>query len=127
MDSDNQPTLAVEVYDTATGQWAKGPDLPPGKHKGFSCSAINQQGRIYVTAFQGDLWRLAKDLKSWEVVGRLEHPRMAHRLVTAGSRQLIALGGEDGTVKRPDLEIITPGKTSGWAVKTVPAQSAELR
>jgi N-acetylneuraminic acid mutarotase len=109
MDSDNKPTLAVEVYDTETGKWAKGPDLPPGQFKGFSCSAIAQDGRIYVTAFQGDLLRLAADGSSWEVVGRLEHPRMAHRLVTAGKAKLIALGGEDGEEKRTDLELLTPG------------------
>jgi N-acetylneuraminic acid mutarotase len=109
MDSDNQPTLAVDIYDTTSGQWTKGPDLPAGQFKGFSCSAIPQDGRIYVTAFQGDLLRLATDARSWEVVGRLEHPRMAHRLVTAGATQLIALGGEDGEEKRPDLELLTPG------------------
>lgn len=108
MDSDNQPTLAVDIYDTTAGEWAKGPELPPGKYKGFSCSAIAQGGRIYVTAFQGDLLRLAADARSWEIVGRLEHPRMAHRLVTAGAKQLIALGGEDGEEKRPDLELLTP-------------------
>jgi N-acetylneuraminic acid mutarotase len=108
MDSDNKPTLAVEVYDTTNGQWTKGPDLPSGQFKGFACSAIAQDGRIYVTAFQGDLLRLAADERSWEVVGRLEHPRMAHRLVTAGKTQLIALGGEDGEEKRTDLELLTP-------------------
>jgi hypothetical protein len=111
MDSDNKTTLAVEVYDTVTGQWSKGPDLPPGKNKGFGCSAIAQAGRIYVTAFQGDLLRLSTDGSTWEIVGRLEHPRMAHRLVTAGVTQLIALGGEDGEAKRPDLELLTPAGT----------------
>ena len=96
MDSDSEPTLAVDIYDTASGQWTKGPDLPPGKYKGFSCSAIAQDGRIYANAFQGDLLRLSTDARSWEVVGRLEHPRMAHRLVPAGATQLIALGGEIG-------------------------------
>lgn len=109
MNQDNQPTLAVDVYDTATGQWSKGPELPPGKFKGFSCSAITQNGRVYVNAFQGDLLRLTADGSSWEVVGRLAHPRMAHRLVTAGANQLIALGGEDGEHKRTDLELLTPG------------------
>lgn len=108
MDSDNKPTLAVEVYDTTTGQWSKGPDLPAGQFKGFACSAIAQDGRIYANAFQGDVLRLSADGKSWEVVGTLEHPRMAHRLVTAGTKQLIALGGEDGEDKRPDLELLTP-------------------
>ena len=108
MDSDNKPTLAVEVYDTDTGQWSKGPELPPGQFKGFACSAIAQDGRIYANAFQGDLLRLSADGESWEIVGQLEHPRMAHRLVTAGTKQLIALGGEDGEDKRPDLELLTP-------------------
>ena len=110
MDSDNEPTLAVDIYDTATQHWSKGPDLPKGKYKGFSCSAIAQNDRVYATAFQGDLLRLAPDGGSWQVVGRLEHPRMAHRLVTAGQKQLIALGGEDGEDKRPDLELLTPAE-----------------
>jgi hypothetical protein len=109
MDDDDATTLAVDIYDTVTGQWSKGPDLPPGKHKGFSCSAMAQDGRVYASAFQGDLLRLAPDIRSWEVVGRLERPRLSHRLVTLATKQLIALGGEDGEEKRPDLEVLTPG------------------
>lgn len=108
MDSDNETTLAVEIYDTSTGQWTKGPDLPPGKSKGFGCSAIAQNGSVYASAFKGDLLRLSADEKSWEVVGRVEHPRIAHRLVTAGATQLIVLGGEDGDAKRPELQVLTP-------------------
>ena len=110
MDSDNAATLAVEIYDTATGLWSKGPELPAGKFKGFSCSAITQGGRIYVSALQGDLLRLTQDGSAWEVVGRLQHPRLAHRLVTAGATQLIALGGE-GEEKLADLELLTPKET----------------
>jgi len=113
MDSDNQTTLAVDVYDTKTGRWSKGPELPPGKHKGFSCSAIAQNGRIYANAFQGNLLRLPSDGGSWEIVGRVQHPRLAHRIVTAGVTQLIALGGEDGEEKRPDLELLTPASAPG--------------
>jgi N-acetylneuraminic acid mutarotase len=118
MNSDNQPTLAVDIYDISTGQWTKGPDLPPGKHKGFSCSAINQNGRIYASAFKGDLLRLSADEQSWEIVGRLQPPRMSHRLVTASSTQLIALGGEDGDEKRPELELLTPALKPVVAVQT---------
>lgn len=123
MDSDNRTTLAVEIYDTTNGQWTKGPDLPPGRNKGFGCSAIAQGGRIYANAFQGDLLRLAEDEKSWAVVGRLQHPRMAHRLVTAGRAQLIALGGEDGEDKRPDLELLTPSETPRPAEQSAAASS----
>lgn len=119
MDSDDRPTLAVDIYDTVSGQWSKGPDLPAGKFKGFSCSAITQGGRIYVTAFEGSLLRLAPDAGSWEVVGRLRYPRMAHRLVTAGATQLIVLGGEDGEEKRPNLELLTPTATIIQAMNDV--------
>lgn len=119
MDSDNKPTLSVDIYDTVSGQWSKGPDLPPGKFKGFGCSAIAQDGRIYATAFQGDLLRLSADRQAWEVVGRLEHPRMAHRLVTAGTTQLIALGGDDGEAKRPDLELLSPSNVPPTAIQAV--------
>ncbi len=124
MDSDNEPTLAVDVYDTASGKWSKGPELPPGKFKGFACSAIAQEGRIYVTALHGDLLRLAADGGAWEVVGRLEHPRMAHRLVTAGTEQLIALGGEDGDEnKLADLELLTPARKTSGADGASPAKN----
>jgi N-acetylneuraminic acid mutarotase len=108
MNHDNKTTLAVEVYDARTGEWSQGPALPDGKNKGFACSAIEQNGRVFANTFQGDLLRLAADGKSWEVVGRLEHPRIAHRIVTAGEKQIIALGGEDGEQKRPELELLTP-------------------
>lgn len=117
MDSDNKTTLAVEVYDTATGQWSKGPDLPPGRHKGFSCSAIAQNGRLYANMFQGDLLRLTADGSAWEIVGRVQHPRLSHRIVTAGRTQLIALGGEDGEEKRPELELLSPSTTPRLAAK----------
>jgi len=108
MDSNDKPTLAVDVFDTATGVWSKGPDLPPGPVKGFACSAIAQNGRIYANTFKGDLLRLSKDGNSWELVGKLESRRMAHRIVTAGKTQIIALGGKDGEDKRPELELLTP-------------------
>jgi N-acetylneuraminic acid mutarotase len=126
MNSDNQTTLAVDIYDTTTGQWTKGPDLPNGKSKGFGCSSIAQNGRIYASAFKGDLLRLSADEKSWEVVGRLEHPRISHRLVTAGATQLIVLGGEDGKYKRPELEVLTPAKIPVVADQSTPTTSTAL-
>jgi N-acetylneuraminic acid mutarotase len=117
MNADNSTTLAVDDYDTRTGKWSKGPDLPPGKNKGFACSAIAQAGRIYANTFQGDLLRLSSDASAWEVTGRLQHPRIAHRLVTAGTTQLVALGGEDGEAKRPELELLTPTQAPRAAQK----------
>lgn len=125
MNSDNRSTLEVDVYDTATETWAEGPDLPPGRHRGFGCSAIAQDGRVYANTFQGDLLRLSQDGRSWEFAGRLDHPRIAHRLVTAGADDLIAFGGEDGRDKRPDLERLDPEHaTKAAAFKQDPATPA---
>jgi hypothetical protein len=127
MDSNDEPTLAVDIYDTASGQWSKGPDLPQGTFKGFACSAVAQNGRVYVTTMKGDLLRLALDARGWEVAGRLEHPRIALRLVTAGTGQLIALGGEDGEEdKVPGLELLTPAENPLAVEKTAstPTQTA---
>jgi N-acetylneuraminic acid mutarotase len=127
MDSDNEPTLAVDFYDAATGQWGKGPDLLPGEVKGFGCSAISQDGRLYVTTLRGDLLRLSSDTHSWEVVGKLAHPRIAHRLVTAGTKQLIALGGEDGDEdKIPGLELLTPTKNPLAVAKTASTERQSI-
>lgn len=124
MDSDNNPVSSVDVFDTKTGQWTKGPDLPKGKYEGFSCSAIAQGGRIYVTMFNDNLLRLSADQHSWEVVGKLEHPRLAHRLVTDGKKQLIVLGGENGREeKTPDLEVLTPS-AKPMAVEPTTSQAA---
>jgi hypothetical protein len=120
MDNKDEPTLAVDIYDTASGQWSKGPALPEGTFKGFGCSATAQNGRVYVTTMKGDLLRLSSDARGWEIIGRLEHPRIAHRLVTAGTRQLIALGGEDGEEdKIPGLELLTPAENPLPVEKTV--------
>ena len=125
MDSDDEATLAVDIFDTATGEWKKGPELPAGKHRGFSCSAVTQDGRVYASAFKGELLRLATDEQSWELVTRLQYQRMSHRLVTAGSSQLIALGGEDGQQKRPELELLTPASVK--ATQTAEVRRAEAQ
>ena len=93
MDSDNQPTLAVDIYDPASDQWTKGPSLPSGQYKGFSCSAIAQGGRVYVTTFQGDLLRLfqrkmsvpgkssvAWNIHAWRIVWSQLRKKSTHRV-----------------------------------------------
>jgi hypothetical protein len=106
MDAEHRTSLAVDVYDLNSGQWTQGPDLPTGRHRGFGCAATSHQGHLYASLFQGDLLRLNETENRWELVGRLQPPRIAHRLVAGSDGYLIALGGEDGELKRPDLEIL---------------------
>ena len=107
IDAEGATLLAVEVYDTVTGTWSKGPDLPTGPMKGFGCSAIAQGGRIYFSGMKGELHALESSASTWTLVCPLRHPRFFHRLVPAGTSHLVAAGGEDSEGKRNDLEVLT--------------------
>lgn len=122
MDSNNKTSEAVDVFDTKTGAWAKGPDLPAGPMKGFGSSSIAQAGRLYWSGMKGELHRLSDSGDSWELVGKLAHPRFFHRLVPVGSNQLLVAGGENSEGKRNDLELLTP---SFNALGTPPAERSQ--
>jgi hypothetical protein len=110
MTSENNTSLEVDVYDTRSGQWSQGPELPAGPMKGFGCSAIAQGGRLFFSGRKGELYQLSAEGDAWEPAGKLRHPRFFHRLVPAGAVQLIAAGGEDDEGKRNDLEVLTPAR-----------------
>jgi hypothetical protein len=108
MDSTGSTLLSVDILNTQSGTWSQGPDLPPGPMKGFGCSAIAQAGRIYFSGMKGELHSLDPAGSAWTPAGNLQHPRFFHRLVPAGTLQLVAAGGEDSEGKRNDLEILSP-------------------
>ena len=106
MDATGATLLSVDILDTRTGIWSKGPDLPPGPMKGFGCSAIAQAGRIHFSGMKGELHSLDAADSQWTLTGRLGNPRFFHRLLPAGSTHLVAAGGEDTEGKRNDLEVL---------------------
>ncbi len=110
MDSAGDTLLAVDIFDARSGSWSKGPDLPPGPMKGFGCSAIAQNGRVFFSGMKGELHHLDPAASAWVLAGKLQHPRFFHRLVPAGASQLVAAGGEDSEGKRRDLEVRSPGR-----------------
>jgi len=108
IDSEGNTSLDVDIFEVATRRWSKGPALPPGPMKGFGCSAIAQGGAVYFSGMKGEVCRLEADGSRWTVVAKLAHPRFFHRLVPAGTRHLVAAGGEDSEGKRRDLEVLLP-------------------
>jgi N-acetylneuraminic acid mutarotase len=112
MGADNKTALTVDVFDTVSGAWSPGPDLPAGPMKGFGCSAAPQGDRLYFSGMKGELHRLSAAGDAWEFVGKLHHARFFHRLVSAGTNGLIAVGGEDSESKRADLEFISVPATA---------------
>lgn len=112
LDAEGKTSKEVDVFDTRTRTWSKGPDLPDGSMRGFGSAAIAQQGRLYYSGRSGDLHRLSLQGDAWEKCGRLQHPRFFHRLVPLGTHQLLALGGEGAEGKLDNLEVLTPEATS---------------
>ncbi len=118
IDSTNATLLSVDIYNTRTGTWTQGPDLPPGPMKGFGCSAIAQAGRIYFSGMKGELHALDSAGSTWTWVAKLQHPRFFHRLVPAGTAHLVAAGGEDSEGKRNDLEVLSLNIPTADALST---------
>ncbi len=93
MDSSDLISQEVDVYDPATGAWSKGPELPGEGMAGFGVSAWNAGGQLYISGFEGKVYRLSAAGDAWEAVAELRTPRFFHRLLPHPDGRLIALGG----------------------------------
>jgi N-acetylneuraminic acid mutarotase len=93
MGTEEGTTNDLNIYDVKSGTWSKGPSLPKGIMDGFGASACVVEGRIYVSAYMGIVYRLSENGESWNEVGNLQERRFFHRLVPAGSNRILAIGG----------------------------------
>jgi N-acetylneuraminic acid mutarotase len=110
MDDHEEPTTSVDVLDTSTGEWTKGPQLPADKLGGFGYAAAAHEGRLFASGVVGIVMELKGD--SWESAGVLEHPRFFHRIVPAGPGKLLVLGGENRNGEKAPPEIFPMPSTS---------------
>lgn len=99
-DSDDKPHLSVDILDTSTGTWSKGPDIPGKAFNGFSPAACTLNHRLYLSVGSGDLFVLSEDGQRWDKIAKAT-PRIVHRLIPDGDRILI-VGGARGE-KMTDL------------------------
>lgn len=109
---DSVPSLEVDVLDPWTGEWSKGPSLPEPKRNGFACSGCNLGGRLYVTAMDGNVYRLSADKSKWEGIGRVQVPRFQHRMLPAAGK-LVLLGGSSSKEHLDSIEWIDVSGSSG--------------
>ena len=107
MDSNNDTSREVDIYDTASGIWTKGPDLPRSTMDGFGFAAIGADNTIYASGFSGNLLRLSADGTYWETIAKLEQSRFFHRLVLLDNNHLLAIGGEGKHGKLQDVETLS--------------------
>lgn len=87
-------SLAVDVFDPATGAWSRGPDLPDGGFNGFSPAACVAGGRLLVSVADGSLLALDEAANAWTTVARTS-PRIVHRMVPVAGG-VILVGGAAG-------------------------------
>ncbi|MGC4030846.1 MAG: hypothetical protein QM754_03730 [Tepidisphaeraceae bacterium] len=114
-DSDNKPSLEVNVFDTATGEWTTGPKLPSPNMNGFSPAACVNGDRLFVSVGDGSLLRLSDDASQWELIAKTT-PRIVHRLVPDGDRVLVI----GGAMRRKQVDLIE-------AVRVVTPNSVSAR
>jgi hypothetical protein len=103
--SDSGVSRTVDVFDPATDQWSKGPELPAGsKAEGFGTSAYTIAGRLFYNGVTGPIYRLSKDGGRWEAVGQWHVPRITHRILPGLAGDLLAVGGNVGRDQTPVIE-----------------------
>jgi len=85
----------VDIYDPATSSWSKGPALPGTQTMNFAPAAAEHNGRLLVSLADGTLIRLDDVSNQWQEAG-ISSPRLAHRMVSVGTKLLIIGGAEKG-------------------------------
>jgi len=107
MDDADDATTATSSYDPKSKLWSDGPALPGKPLDGFSPSAVGTAAGLFATTGTGALLRLNTVGDQWEAVGKLNHPRIAHRLLANDDGTLVAVGGAArGGGKVPQVEAI---------------------
>lgn len=107
MDQDADISRRVDFFDPATGEWSQGPELPGTGMSGFGVSAWSLGDDLYVSGFNGRVFKLSADGKKWDVVAKLVQPRFFHQLVPAAKDDaLLVLGGASRDGHLDDVELI---------------------
>ena len=96
MNSDDQVTKAVHVFDPKTNQWSSGPELKAaGRFGGFAISAYAAEGRLFYSGSDGIVYELHEG-REWKALERLMHPRSFHRLVASKDKVVVLAGVSRG-------------------------------
>ncbi|MFV0444630.1 MAG: DUF4198 domain-containing protein [Planctomycetaceae bacterium] len=108
MQPEGGPSLRVDIFDPATGEWSQGPDLLGDKPlAGFGTSAFGLGGQLYLSTMEGKLQRLSDDGQSWQVAREMPTPRFFHRMLPANDHQFVIVGGANmGTGKFDTTELV---------------------
>ncbi len=95
----------VDIYDTGTDTWSRGPDLPKG-HSHAEAGTFVHDGQIYMvgghTTPAGGTKSVDPDIlvlrpaRNWELLGRLPMPLSSPAAAIMGDKLYVAGGSKDG-------------------------------
>lgn len=102
MTSEQKISASVDVYDTTTKKWSKGPDFP---RDAFGIAVVAQNGKLYASARDGVLRSLGGGDRAWRDVRPLAYGRFFHQLLPFEG-DLVALGGIGGMHTRGRNRVI---------------------
>lgn len=112
IDEDGGPTAAVHFFDIASQQWSPGPEVPTGGDmKAFGCSAVSLGEHFLISTYDGEVFRLSDDRKSWQQAHQLETGRFFHHMLPVGESQFAMVGGshmEHGSQQEIEVFQIAP-------------------
>ena len=103
---DSGPQLRVDVLDIASGEWSRGPDLPPaGNLQGFGVAAASHD-RVFMSQADGKVYSLDAGTDAWKLAANLTDRRFMHRLAPFGDRML-AVGGSGRSGHLATIEVVS--------------------
>jgi uncharacterized GH25 family protein len=113
MDENAKVSRRVDFFDPASGKWSRGPDLPGAGMSGFGVSAWSLDENLYVSGFNGRVFKLANDGSKWQEVAKLDHTRFFHQLVPAATPgALLVVGGASRDGHLDDVELVDVSGTA---------------
>ncbi len=110
MQEEGGPTTRVDVFDPKTQKWSQAGELQGEPLTGFGSSAFATGGKLYVSTIKGNLQRLGKDGKTWEIVQETPTARFFHRMLPLDNSRLIMVGGANMRIgKFSEVEVLNVG------------------
>ncbi len=110
MDTENDTSREVNIFDPDTGMWSEGPMIPSGPMQGFGSAACALDGKLLVSAYSATVITPNAAGDGWDTIGKLAQRRFFHRIVPLPHGELLAIAGasrRDGHLA--DLEVIELG------------------
>jgi outer membrane protein assembly factor BamB len=107
MNSDDEPSRAVDSFEPATGAWGKGPDLPDGSMAGFGIAGCSVGGRVLASPLSGKISALSADRTKWDEIARLTPARFFHRLLPLADGRVLAVGGSNRQGHVKPIEMVS--------------------